>query len=241
MSGKLFVGRMVYDHGKLVKTPSLPGFKSIKVMMKSHSDWWPLSPYYLEDEKGRILENKWQFSKIYSDVPSVMQTYSRYNKQVIWQHPKEIHVTKDGILTKEYWAWRRKGMECPYAIRYPVGYYHRHKCLGALKSGYPQILDYIESRKQIYLPEYVNAVRKEPLFNRLVEMLRNGENLLILEVDGPHQESLSYYKEKYGTSNFIRDHCMEAKREYLQFMLEEPKHPFGHGYCLCIALLDEIE
>ena len=33
--------------------------------MGSHSKWGDLGPYLLKDEKERILENIWQFSKIY--------------------------------------------------------------------------------------------------------------------------------------------------------------------------------
>ena len=56
-------------------------------------------------------------------------------------------------------------------------------------------MNYIEERKQIYLPVYLDMVRKEKDF----EALKNSdENLFIIEVDGPKSVSNEYYRKKYG-------------------------------------------
>lgn len=69
--------------------------------------------------------------------------------------------------------------------------------------------------------------------------LENGENLLICEVDGPHQESLEYYREKYKVQeSFIENNSIEVTFENMKIMLEHTKHSFGHGYCLALALLE---
>src|SRR5436853_1320399 len=93
------------------------------------------------------------------------------------------------------------------AVRYPVGFKERHQCKGILwNSQNPQdndipfkapLLNYIEGRKRVYVPLYKEFVEKQPKFLALKERLRKGENLLIIEVDGPHQESSDYYIEKY--------------------------------------------
>ena len=94
-----------------------------------------------------------------------------------------------------------------------------------------------ESRKNLYLPLYVSMVQKEPQFKFLLDKVKNGTNVLIIEVDGPHQESLEYYKEKYNVSeDFIENSTMLATCDNLNIMLNDTKHPFGHGYCLGIAL-----
>lgn len=70
-------------------------------------------------------------------------------------------------------------------------------------------------------------------------MLKDGKNLLIVEVDGPHGESLDYYKKKYKVDdNFIEDDTILATKENLKIMLNDTKHAFGHGYCLAVALLN---
>jgi hypothetical protein len=103
-------------------------------------------------------------------------------------------------------------------------------------------LDYVESRKKIYVKEYCRLVKKHPKFKELKKRLEKGENLLITEVDGPHQESLDYYKEKYGVDdNFIQDDTIIVSENNINIMLNDPKHPFGHGYCLAMALLEKDE
>jgi len=221
-------------------------FTPVVVMTKS-SRYGALSPYALHDEKNRLMENIWQFSKVYRTVPKSTQYYSQWDRTVIWDHPAETHVElgPDGIerLTKEYYQWREKGMTNSYPVRYPVGTAHRHQCIGSLVDGddstSPHLIGYVEARKTIYLPTYVDMVRDQPLFQQLLKRIRQGENLLILEVDGPHQESLDYYKKTYSVGDdFLYKGTMLCTPENLDIMLNDPKHNFGHGYCLAWALLD---
>ena len=187
------------------------------------------------------MENIYQFSKVYKNVPKSKQYYSRYDRRVIWDWPAQTHLEGDQ-LTHDYIKWRTCGMNASEPIRYPVGFKNRHKCLFSLKGDeIPEVksLDYIESRKEIYLPLYTELVQKEKQFLELVERLKNGENLLIIEVDGPHEESLEYYRDKYDVpKDFIQNFTMLATRENIDIMLNDPKHPFGHGYCLALALLN---
>ena len=186
------------------------------------------------------MENRWQFSKVYKDVPKV-------NRKE-WSHPAETHIDNNGNYTPEFYAWRKKGINHNKAVRYPVGFKHRSKCLYALMDkpdgtiDEDNKLDYVESRKKIYIKEYCRLVKQHPKFKELKNRLENGENLLIIEVDGPHQESLNHYKEKYGVDdNFIQDNTIIVNEENIKFMLNDTKHPFGHGYCLAMALLDKDE
>ncbi len=246
--GRIRVGRCTYTSTGARRDPSMAGFTPIVVLMRSHSKWGVLGPYELRDpDTGTIMENLWQFSKVYSEVPEVTQHKSRWDSSVIWRHPAEIHFHNDA-LTPAFFKWRAKGFQCPVAVRYPVGYHSRHKCLFAVSPTLSpdtaivpadQRLDYIAARKLIYVPEYTRLVRRQPLFHELVERVKGGENLLIIEVDGPHEESLKYYRDAYGVSEtFIQQDSVEATRPNLQILLEDAKHPFGHGYCLALALLD---
>ena len=78
------VGRCSFNKNGVVTYPSCDNFTPIIVLMKGHSEWGELGPYDVKNEKGRILENIWQFSKVYEKVPKTLQRYSRYNKKVIW-------------------------------------------------------------------------------------------------------------------------------------------------------------
>lgn len=106
-----------------------------------------------------------------------------------------------------------------------------------------ECLDYIEARKQIYVPVYCSAARKTKAFASLKSRLEHGENLLILEIDGPHYESLNYYKAKYGVGDdFIApNNTTDAILVNLKLLLNDSKHPFGHGYCLAAELLGLTE
>ena len=135
-------------------------------------------------------------------------------------------------------------MENRYHLRYPAGFNNMKNCLYAIHEYEDGTLsgklDYIESRKITYLPLYCKLVKKEEQFSELKSRLENGENLLIIEVDGPHQESLKYYQEKYNVDdNFIENSTILINNRAIQIMLNDPKHPFGHGYCLAMALLDK--
>ena len=150
----------------------------------------------------------------------------------------------DGEITDSYWTWREAGLANEYAVRYPVGQAARHTVAFSVRlldrEGSRRVdrLDYIQARKQLYLPWYVTSVKKTDEFKQLQARVRAGENLLIVEVDAPHQESLGYYQEKYGVkSNFIeQDTCLATLRN-LSLLINDDKHAFGHGYCLAASLL----
>lgn len=235
------VGRCIYEKGKRID-PVYENFTPVVVLMKS-SPFWELSPYYLTDNDGIIMENKWQFSKVYKKVPESKQTYSRFDQKVIWQHRAETHIEND-TLNDKYWKWRDKGMKCKDAIRYPVGFTHRHECMYAIKKNKDGVcsdkLNYVESRKEIYVPEYCNLVQKQKKFKNLQKRLNQGENLLIIEVDGPKKESLPYYIGRYGVKkDFIENNTMLANEQNIKLMLNDDKNAFGHGYCLAMALLNK--
>lgn len=247
------VGRIEYDKNYKQIIPKYDNFKTIIVMTQS-SAYGSLGPYCLKNEKGQLMENIYQGSKIYQNVPNSVQRYSRYDKTVIWEHPAEKHIDEEEKPTEEYWNWRKKLFDNPYPVRYPVTFSHRSKCIGAIwnedddgfgeenDTEFPvtKLLNYVESRKKVYVPVYCNLAKQDDKFTKLKEMLAERTNLLICEVDGPHQEDMPYYKEKYNIKNdFIVSNTMLVNKKNIQIMVNDTKRPFGHGYCLALALLDK--
>lgn len=255
------VGRRVYNKDGSFTDPEFPGFIKIICMTKS-TDYGSLSPYELKNDKEQILENIWQFSKIYNNIKETTVPYSRYNNTTIWHHGSEKHIVKiddKEYITEEYMKWRTKGFNNKFPVRYPIGYNDRHKCIGAIKTikrtiikdqenvdqkdkktviklGSQKVLNYIDSRKEIYLPLYREMVKNKQQFLHLKKLLQSN-NLLIIEVDGPHQESLDYYAQKYGTDDkFIENNTVLANKKNMGILLNDEKHPFGHGYCLAVCL-----
>jgi hypothetical protein len=247
--GKVRVGRRVYAKNGTFVDPKVENYSTVLCLTKS-SPFGAISPYGLCDEQGRNMENIWQFSKVYPRVEATTCCYSRYDKRVIWSHPAEVHVDKNNRLLPAYFEWRRKGMAAKDAIRYPVGFHGRHNCVGAVVSDVSvgqheeehKFLDYVESRRQIYLVVYTRLLLKHLMFRKLRQRCLAGENLLIVEVDGPHQETMDYYKERYNVGDdFIVGNTVDVNKESMRILLNDTKHPFGHGYCLAMALLDKAE
>ncbi|SNW62003.1 Hypothetical protein ORPV_99 [Orpheovirus IHUMI-LCC2] len=238
------VGTITYKGGK--KIPKIEGFTTIEVLTKS-SKYGELGPYVLKNENAMIMENIWQFGKIYKKVPRSIQRYSQYDKTIIWDWPEEEHIDGNGNILPAYWNWRYKGMMCDNAVRYPVGKPHTSSCIGYLQYQADnngniicsRLLNYIEARKEVYYKVYVDLVRREKKYEELRERLNKGENLLIVEVDGPREESMSYYKEKYGVNdNWIQNNTILVNEENMKILLNDPRHAFGHGYCLAMSLLN---
>ena len=185
------------------------------------------------------MENIWQFSKVYKRVYKSSQYYSRFNKMVIWNQEDEIHVDGEGNITDEYHQWRNRGFSNKYAVRYPNGFNHKSEVLYSLWNDIK--LDYVEARKEIYVKVYEDLALKTTEFYELVEKLRRGENLLIVDVDGPHQESLNHYMETYGVNKtFIEKDSVLVTDESIDILLNDTKHSYGHGYVLANLLRSHI-
>lgn len=238
MVGRIRIGRKINSH-----LPQYSNFTPI-VLSTRH----PLSSFNLKDSHGYILENIWQFSKIYQTVPYAKQFYSLHNKMVIWEHYPETHLKVDGdgkpIFSSAYIQWRRKGYHNPHAIRYPTGFNYRTKTLGHVwgTGSYNcetevKILHVDEARQTIFLPLYCQLVSNNSEFKELISRLKKGENLLLIDADGPYQESLKYYMKKYGVNEkFIEDDTMEASIENINILLNDDKHIFGNASSLAYAL-----
>lgn len=239
--GQLRVGKCTYKNGQRID-PIYPGFATIVCLTKS-SAYGSIGPYVLKDENGRLMENIWQFSKIYEKVPYSRQTYSKYQPRVTWEWPADTHII-DGKITNEYYEWRKQGMEAKDQVRYPVGIDHRHTCKGVIleddAKDLSTALGKIESRKKLYIPLYCRLAKEQLQFKNLYKRLRKGENLLICEVDVAFAEDMQRYKEEFGVAdNFIEKNTMLINKTNIEIVLHDIKRPFGHGYCLALALLDK--
>lgn len=175
---------------------------------------YQITPYYLKDLEGHIFENLWQFSKVYQNVDAQNEIKAG---NIIWSHPAETHVV-NGELTSQFWTWRKKGWNNPYAVRYPNGYHGRHKCLYALwfESGRWIKLAYIPARKKIYCKVYANLVQGTEAYTMLKKLHDEGQALQICEMD-------------------VRPGLITE--EVLRKELNNPDQPFGHGYVLATCLL----
>lgn len=246
-----------YYPGKDV--PRMENFKTILIHTSPHDIGGPLSPYVLKNEKGQLLENVWQFSKLYPFVSAQRIPLGRFHpKVIIWQHPQEIHVDMNSNEPLEtYWAWREKGMNNRYAVRYPNGFHGRKNCICSIwadslshssssssaalssssvasnsASSYER-LGYIGARKVIYCGEYIRLAPKTDAFKHLQSLHQHGQNLLIVEVDGP-DPTLEY--SPYNQIS-INSPGLLICEETIKLLVNDPRKPFGHGYVIASLIL----
>lgn len=236
----LRVGRVIYSGWKKI-LPAIEGWTTILVLSIG-SEYWDLSPFFLKDEQGRLMENVWQFSKIYQEIPSINEKK--------WSYPAEKHLDEKGAILPEYWRWRHRGMTFQKPIRYPVGWKHRHNVVATLcnpqdvdpsKPPSLEIMGYVEARRKLYVPLYTRLLKQKPRFQQLRERFLRGERMLIVEVDGPHLESLGYYKKMYPVypwDDWFEGETIDINPGSIHVLLSDTRHPFGHGYCMAMALLD---
>lgn len=228
---QIFVGRIDrYDSTKLAKKQ---GFVIIKIHV-NNTGFGKLSPYNLKTKDGYIMENVWQFSKLYKKVRKVRLTKSRWDpNDVIWEHNAENHVDEKGNPNDNYWKWRLKGFINPYPVRYPNSYHGRNEVVCSILNLALKRLDYVSARKEIYCKVFWKCVRGHPMFLKLKAMYDSGESLLILDVDGPdYHPSSPYNTVQRGQLGDDNVGCIEINEENVKAMLKNTNKPFGHGYVI---------
>lgn len=192
----------------------LPGFVRVDVYSSGQGFGSQLSPFYLKSKNGHLVENEWQFAKLYPKVTE--------QNQSMWKYKAEEHVDANGETNAAYWKWRKTGMSHDKAVRYPNGKDGRHTCKGAIWPGHDELIGYLDSRKIIYCPVYAEAAVKTDAFAKLQSMVASGTNVQLFEYDVPKIPVIV-------TERVIRSALIDAK------------HPFGHGYVIAALLLNGEE
>ena len=157
------------------------------------------------------------------------------NRKTIWEYPKETHAVlkkggdknnlNDWEICPEWKTWRNTGFRHKYAIRRPNGTAKKNgPPIFALYNG--KRLDYIESRKKIYVPTYSKLLKQHPLFQKLITMLVEGNNIMLVDLDGPDVD-------KYPEGR-------EITKDILDKLIDDPTRPYGHGYVAAGVLLRHL-
>ena len=230
--GRIYVAK--YYPGRAMPKTADDTVTNILIHSSDKGIGGPLSPYHLRDESGNLLENIWQFAKVYPSVTKQRIPLGKYHPNtIVWEHDAELHVDPlTNQVLPAYWEWRRKGTSNKYAVRYPNGYQGRHKCAFSIWNG--DRLDYIEARKRIYCGEYIRLAPKTASFQEIKSYVEAGRSIQIVEVDGP-DPTLTYppydkiSKEEPG---------MLMDEETIRLLINDPKKPFGHGFVIAALLLD---
>ena len=152
---------------------------------------------------------------------------------------KKPQIDSLGNVTQEWFRWRKKGFSETKGHRHPIGTktnevvyvddkgHNHYKYLRAIfalfgdeSTGYEK-MDYISSRKKIYVPLYYELLVRTPAFKELRRQVKMGKKVQILDLDAPNTT-------QYITPEFLK----WAVNEHSPF-----GKPFGHGYIVAGALL----
>ncbi len=129
----------------------------------------PFSPFLLRTPMG-IVENVWQFSKVYRE-----------------------HIDENGKVKDDWYQWRQRGLQGGRAVKNPMGKGRRPEFF----IWNDRQLSYIDARREIYIPVYSNAVMNNARweFHELVEiwndLRRGGEDLYLRDFDGYDRHKLN--------------------------------------------------
>jgi len=235
------------------------GFEKINVLSwkPKETKFYELSPYHLKtDGKGEIdmpagiiFENAWQSSKVYETVYDIEVYPSFFQKNkpeyLQWKYVcsngtgRETHWNHlNDSITPEYYGWRNSIWNCPHPIRYP----NRRQNSKYTKFGMVKLKNqneirfgYIEGRKNFYFSEYIRLIHSIESYYNILNMLKEGKNILILEIDVPSPNKKGYYGKMCDSFGYYR-----ATKETLLQLLDDPSEAFGHGLCLAFSLLNDL-
>jgi len=86
-------------------------------------------------------------------------------------------------------------------------------------------MDYITSRKKVYVPEYYKLIKNKKMVVHWRQKLRDGYDLTVYDFDGPRT------KEGHVT-------CLKLTAELLIEKINDARFPFGHGYIVAAVIAD---
>lgn len=188
---------------------------AVEVDTTSRGSFKDLSPFYLGPIRGTFnqrqvnclrFENLWQYSKVYPCHAKLRPGFDPSN-------PFSF------LPTNKFWEWQRAGFLKSRADRFPMG-----KGARPLYSISPitlEMLDYINSRKKIYIPIYRALVVQTRPYEMLYRwFVIEGRDLALRDFDGYDHESL-------GMS--------------LSDVVNNPQKPMGHAFVIKMLLEAHVE
>jgi len=147
----------------------------------------------------------------FSPMTPIIGCYKGYwNFEHYWQSGKVF----EDIDHDESRKWWREQTQ-PHR-RYPES--RGRKVLYAVFDDFPgEKIDYITSRKKIYVPEYFNLIKNKKSITKWKKMGNRGVDIVVYDFDGPRDANGEPI-------------CLEITLDLLINKINDPTYPFGHGY-----------
>ena len=202
--------------------PIFQDYEVIPAWSRGRGEWKELSPFYIHFEDGVIFENFWQSNKVWREVGK--------QKTANWNWPSEVHLDKDNNPNDKWIHWHKTLKHHNLPVRRPNG-----KAIPLYAYFNGEKLDIIEARKKIYIPYLKQLYRKNPVYQQLLEKVKSGKNIIIVEPDGP---LLDLYPDGLEVNLTILNDLIE-KTNYDDLGVKNKYRPYGHGYVLAMCLLED--
>lgn len=166
---------------------------------------------------AETFEDLWQYGKVYPKI------YDE-NKKIV------LGIDSDGNPTEEFYKWRKRF----YTLKKVKGDRHpafpssiRHQdCeyMVYFEDGRLCKLDYITSRKKVYIPEYAKLIVNTDSFKELKKLYDEGKKIALVDFD-----AWNYYGVNLEENTTMKE------------MVNNPKFKVGHGYVIKMLLQGDIE
>lgn len=207
----------VRSTGRGVPYPTEAGWEVIPAWSRGAAPYNALSPFKIK-ENNCFFENVWQSYKVWEAVEK--QTADN------WKWPAETHAT-DGAPNMAWYRWHDALRAHSRPVRRPNG---RNIPLYAWFEG--EQLGVVEARKRIYIPRLQKLYRAHEVYQKLLQKVRAGQNIVIVEPDGcPH-----------GDYPQGRDVNLELLVEWQDCTTDGKRYfPYGHGYVIALTLLEDLQ
>uniref|UniRef100_A0A6C0IXX9 Uncharacterized protein n=1 Tax=viral metagenome TaxID=1070528 RepID=A0A6C0IXX9_9ZZZZ len=155
----------------------------------------------------------------FSPMQEIIGGYKGYwNFESYWQSGK-VYESISHEITKKWWKQLKEPKR-----RYPNS--KGKKVLYAQFDDFKdEKMDYIVSRKKIYIPEYYNLIKDTERISFWKQKLKEGHNLVVYDFDGPRTDM----------GDVI---CLELTLELLIEKINDTTYPFGHGYIVAASIMN---
>lgn len=231
---KIYNGKILlksYHHGKIrigqqqraKSYPSFSNYEIIPAWSRGAGIWKNLSPFYLKFSNGVIFENFYQSYKVWKQVDK--------QSKPEWKYPSEIHVDNNENPNEKWFKWHSTLKHHKSPVRRPNG-----KNIPLYSYWKGRKLGVVEARKEIYIPYLKKLYRESDTYKKLLQKVRSGTNIMIVEPDGPLLEAypnglevdLNLLNELIDVTNYGPEGFPHKYR------------PYGHGYVLAATLLEDL-
>jgi hypothetical protein len=166
--------------------------------------------------QGKASKNRRDFSPMTETwYKSPFDGTEFYNFEAFWQSGKVY----DGVpeeKTKKFWKNVREPKR-----RYPGS--KGMKVLYAKWDGNPEKMNWVDSRKRVYVPLYHDMMKDTEMANEWKKIVEEGVDVVIYDFDGPRLAD-------GGVT------CKEVDLEFLREKINDTRFPFGHGYVVAAYL-----